>query len=90
MRRHLGRLDGGGKSSWRRLGALLRAGVGGLIAAATSGLRLTIRVLRAGLGGYRGAEWAPSDAVMRRLGDGGASSGATYDSELETGRPSDG
>jgi hypothetical protein len=78
MRRRLGRLDGGGKSSRRRLGALLRAGVGKLIAAATSGLRLTIRVLRAGLGGCRGAEmWAPSVAVVRCLGDVGASSGAT-------------
>jgi hypothetical protein len=46
MRRRLGRLDGGGKSSWRRLGALLRTGVGGLTAAATSGLRFGIRVLR--------------------------------------------
>jgi hypothetical protein len=39
MRRRLGRLDGGGKSSWRRLGALLHTGVGGLTAAATSGPR---------------------------------------------------
>jgi hypothetical protein len=48
MRRRLGRLDGGGTSCWRRLGALLRPGVGGLTAAATSGLRFSVRVLRAG------------------------------------------
>ena len=100
MRRRLGRLDGGGKSSWRRLGALLRTGVGGLTAAATSGLRFGIRVLRAGLRACRGAGrrfrgveegmWASSVAVVRRPGAGGASSGATYDSELATGWPSDG
>jgi hypothetical protein len=90
MRRHLGRLDGGGKSSWRRLEALRRAGVERLVAAATSGLLLTIRVLRAGLWGCRGAGWAPSVAVVRRLGDGGASSGATYDAELGTERSYDG
>jgi hypothetical protein len=34
--------------------------------------------------------WALSVAVVRRLGAGGASSGATYDYELATGRPSNG
>ena len=76
MRRRLGRLDGGGKSSWRRLGALLRTGVGGLTAAATSGLRFGIRVPRAGLRACRGVGrrlcgieegmWASSVIAVRR------------------------
>lgn len=100
MRRRLGRLDGGGKSSWRRLGTLLRTGVGGLTAAAASGLRFGIRVLRAGLRAFRGARrrlrgvkegmWASSVVVVRRPGAGGASSGAESDCELATGWPSGG
>ena len=49
-----------------------------------------MRVLRAGLGGCLGAGWAPSVAVVRRPGDDGASSGATYDSELWTERSFEG
>jgi hypothetical protein len=71
MRRRLGQLGVGGKSSWRRLGALRRSGVGGLTAAATTGIRFGIRVLQVGLRACRGAGhrfravlWALSSSMV--------------------------
>ena len=80
----------------RRLGALLRTGVGGLTAAATAGLRFGIRVLRAGLRACRGAGrrlrgveegvWASAVVVVRCPGDGGVSSGVDcFDGHTEAG-----
>ena len=80
MRRRLGRLDGGGKSSWRRLGALFCTGVS-LRACRGAGRRLR---------GVEEGMWASSVVVVRRPEAGGALSGAATDYKLANGWPSGG